>query len=97
MCPSIEAMTTNQLTYIRVDHNKLTTPISTYALFCFPHLRTIYYGAQNVNVKKPTQLRTPVFRRFLTPEEYEEAEDDRDHETEEDHEAEDHYFHPYFQ
>ncbi|NXI48495.1 OMD protein, partial [Galbula dea] len=96
MCPSIQPMN-NQLTYIRVDKNKLTVPISSYAFFCFPHIRTIYYGEQKVN--KSTQLRTSVFRRFLTPEEYEEAEDDRethDHETEEDQEAEDNYFHPYF-
>ncbi|KAM9374454.1 osteomodulin [Phaethornis superciliosus] len=99
MCPSIDPMNTNQLTYIRVDQNKLTIPISTYAFFCFPHIRTIYYGEQNVHVNKSTQLRTPVFRRFLTPEEYHEAEDDHEthnHETEEDYEAEDNYFHPYF-
>ncbi|KAM6060431.1 osteomodulin isoform 2-T2 [Theristicus caerulescens] len=98
MCPSIDPMNINQLTYIRVDQNKLTIPISTYAFFCFPHIRTIYYGEQNVN--KSTQLRTSVFRRFLTPEEYDEAEDNHethDHETEEDHEAEDNYFRPYFQ
>ncbi|XP_051483238.1 osteomodulin [Apus apus] len=100
MCPSIDPMNINQLTYIRVDRNKLTTPISTYAFFCFPHIRTIYYGEQNVNANKSTQLRTPVFRRFLTPEEYHEAEDDHethDHETEDDNEAEDNYFYPYFQ
>jgi len=96
MCPSIDPTNMNQLTYIRVDQNKLTIPISTYAFFCFPHIRTIYYGEQNVN--KSTQLRIPVFRRFLTHEEYDEAEDDQerhDHETE-DHDAEDNYFHPYF-
>ncbi|NXY45303.1 OMD protein, partial [Ceuthmochares aereus] len=100
MCPSIDPMNINQLTYIRVDRNKLTTPISTYVLFCFPHIRTIYYGEQHVHVNKSTQLRTAVFRRFLTPEEYQEAEDypeTHDSETEEDHEAEDNFFHPYFQ
>lgn len=100
MCPSIDPMNTNQLTYIRVDQNKLTIPISRYAFFCFPHIQTIYYGEQNVNVNKSTQLRISVFRRFLTPEEYDEAEDNHgthDHETEEDHEAEENYFHPYFQ
>ncbi|NWH56436.1 OMD protein, partial [Geococcyx californianus] len=100
MCPSIDPTNINQLTYIRVDQNKLTAPISTYAFFCFPHLRTIYYGEQHVNVNRSTQLRTSVFRRFLTPEEYHEAEDypeTHDPETEEDHEAEDNYFHPYFQ
>ncbi|NXG75203.1 OMD protein, partial [Baryphthengus martii] len=100
MCPSIDPMNINQLTYIRADQNKLTVPLSTYAFFCFPHIRAIYYGEQNVNASKSSQLRTPVFRRFLTPEEYDEAEDNLetyDHETEEDHEAEDNYFHPYFQ
>ncbi|XP_008942567.1 PREDICTED: osteomodulin [Merops nubicus] len=98
MCPSIDPMNSKQLTYIRVDQNKLTIPISTYAFFCFPHIQAIYYGEQNVN--KSTQLRIPVFRRFLTPEEYDEAEDYLeiyDHETEEDHEAEDNYFRHYFQ
>ncbi|NXP80938.1 OMD protein, partial [Ramphastos sulfuratus] len=97
MCPSMEPMNVNQLTYIRVDQNKLTVPISTYAFFCFPHIRTIYYGEQKVN--KSTRLRTAVFRRYLTPEELEEAEANHEshgHETEEDHEAEDNYFHPYF-
>ncbi|NXN24472.1 OMD protein, partial [Nycticryphes semicollaris] len=100
MCPTIDPMNTNQLTYIRLDQNKLTIPISSYAFFCFPHIRTIYYGEQNVNINKSTQLRTPVFRRFLTPEEYNEAEENHEihgHETEEDNEAEDNYFHPYFQ
>ncbi|NXM30108.1 OMD protein, partial [Oxyruncus cristatus] len=100
MCPTLDPLYIHQLTYIRVDQNKLTSPVSSYAFFCFPLLRTIYYGEQNVTDNKPTQLRTPVFRRFLTPEEYQEAEDN--HEThnqdteEEDQEAEDNYFHPYF-
>lgn len=100
MCPSFDPLNINQLTYIRVDQNKLTNPISTYAFFCFPHIRTIYYGEQNASVNKSTQLRIPVFRRFLTPEEFDEAEDEHetlDRETEEDHEGEDNYFHPYFQ
>ncbi|NWU88505.1 OMD protein, partial [Upupa epops] len=99
MCPSIETLNTNQLTYIRVDQNKLTSPISTYAFFCFPLIRTIYYGEQNTQANKSTQLRTAVFRRFLTPEEFDEAEDNHEthtHETEEDNEAEGNYFHPYF-
>ncbi|NWH79383.1 OMD protein, partial [Piaya cayana] len=100
MCPNIDPLNINQLTYIRVDRNKLTSPISTYAFFCFPHIRTIYYGEQHVNVTKSTQLRTPVFRRFLTLEELHEADDypeTHDSETEEDQEAEDNFFHPYFQ
>ncbi|NXC45347.1 OMD protein, partial [Penelope pileata] len=99
MCPSINPMYANQLTYIRVDQNKLTAPISTYAFFCFPNIRTIYYGEQNINVNKSTQLRRSVFRRLLTPEEYDETEGDHethDQETEEDHEAENNYFYPYF-
>lgn len=99
MCPTLDPLNINQLTYIRVDQNKLTSPISTYAFFCFPLIRTIYYGEQNVTVSRPTQLRTPVFRRFLTPEEFQEAEDNHEvlnQETEEDHEEEDSYFHPYY-
>ncbi|NXM75223.1 OMD protein, partial [Serilophus lunatus] len=99
MCPTLDPLSINQLTYIRLDQNKLTSPISSYAFFCFPLIRTIYYGEQNVTADKSARLRTPVFRRFLTPEEYQEAEDNHethDQETEEDHEAEDNYFHPYF-
>ncbi|XP_077181845.1 osteomodulin isoform X3 [Paroedura picta] len=83
MCPSIDPLNLNQLTYIRVDQNKLTAPISTYAFFCFPLIRSIYYGEQKISSNQRTQLRTPVFRRYLTPEEYDEAE--------ENHEAEEHY------
>ncbi|NWS99561.1 OMD protein, partial [Mionectes macconnelli] len=100
MCPTLDPLNIYQLTYIRVDQNKLTSPISSYAFFCFPLIRTIYYGEQNVTVNKPTRLRTPVFRRFLTPEEYQEAEDNHEthnQDTEEDQEAEDNnYFQPYF-
>ncbi|XP_030426932.1 osteomodulin [Gopherus evgoodei] len=97
MCPSIDPRNINHLTYIRMDQNKLTAPISTYAFFCFPHIRIIYYGEQKGSVSQSTQLRTPVVHRFLTPEEYDEAEDG--HETEDGHEEgerEDDYFHPYF-
>lgn len=83
MCPSIDPMNLNQLTYIRLDQNKLTAPISTYTFFCFPLIRSIYYGGQKISSNQLTQLRTPVFRRYLTPEEYDEAE--------ENHEAEEHY------
>ncbi|XP_027496392.1 osteomodulin [Corapipo altera] len=100
MCPTLDPLNIHQLTYIRVDQNKLTSPISSYAFFCFPLIRTIYYGEQNVTLNKPSRLRTPVFRRFLTPEEYQEAEDNHEthsQDTEEDHEAEDNnYFYPYF-
>ncbi|XP_006261181.1 osteomodulin [Alligator mississippiensis] len=84
MCPFIDPVNTNQLTYIRMDQNKLTAPISTYAFFCFPHIRIIYYGEQKGTVSQSTQLRTPVFQRFLTPDEYEEARNE--HEVEYEHE-----------
>uniref|UniRef100_A0A8D0C8W8 Osteomodulin n=1 Tax=Salvator merianae TaxID=96440 RepID=A0A8D0C8W8_SALMN len=97
MCPSIDPLNFSHLTYIRVDQNKLTAPISTYAFFCFPHVRSIYYGEQKIRGNQQTQLRTPVFRRYLTPEEYDEAEDD--HETQEhdsdQREMDDDYFNPY--
>ncbi|XP_044307481.1 osteomodulin [Varanus komodoensis] len=90
MCPSIDPLNLSHLTYIRVDQNKLTAPISTYAFFCFPHIRSIYYGEQKISANQQTQLRTPVFRRYLTAEEYEEAEDDHeehvpDHDQDHDH------------
>ncbi|XP_053158667.1 osteomodulin [Hemicordylus capensis] len=93
MCPSIDPLNLNHLTYIRVDQNKLTAPISTYAFFCFPHIRSIYYGEQKISASQPTQLKTPVFRRYLTPEEYDEAEDD--HEEQQQEERNDDYFDPY--
>nr|XP_056707064.1 osteomodulin [Euleptes europaea] len=87
MCPSIDPLNFKHLTYIRVDQNKLTAPISTYAFFCFPHIRSIYYGEQKISSNQRTQLRTPVFRRYLTPEEYDEAEEN--HEAEENYEDQD--------
>lgn len=75
MCPSIDPLNFNHLTYIRVDQNKLTAPISTYAFFCFPHLDRIYYGEQKISANQITQLRTPLFQRYLTSEEYNDAED----------------------
>lgn len=91
MCPSMDPLNFNHLTYIRVDHNKLTAPISTYAFFCFPHIRSIYYGEQKITANQITQLRTPVFRRYLTPEEY----DEDDHEEQEPGGRDDDYFDPY--
>ncbi|XP_025022678.1 osteomodulin isoform X1 [Python bivittatus] len=101
MCPTIDPLNLSHLTYIRVDQNKLTAPISTYAFFCFPHVRSIYYGEQKISKDQQTQLRTPVFRRFLTPEEYEEAEDVHEEQDENhDHESRgsdnDNYLDPYF-
>lgn len=93
MCPSIDPLNFKHLTYIRVDHNKLTAPISTYAFFCFPHIRSIYYGEQKITANQKTQLRTPVFRRYLTPEEYDEEEDE--HEEQEPEGRDDNYFDPY--
>ncbi|XP_061474045.1 osteomodulin [Rhineura floridana] len=97
MCPSIDPLNFSHLTYIRVDQNKLTAPISTYAFFCFPHVHSIYYGEQKISANQQTQLRTPVFRRYLTPEEYDEAEDyyeeqDRDHDQ---RGRDDNHFDPY--
>ncbi|XP_028574680.2 osteomodulin [Podarcis muralis] len=96
MCPTIDPLNLNHLTYLRVEHNKLTTPISTYAFFCFPHIRSIYYGEQKIGANQQTQLRTPVFQRYLTPEEYEEAEDheEQDHDHNQ-RERDDDYFDPY--
>ncbi|XP_026536323.1 osteomodulin [Notechis scutatus] len=100
MCPAIDPLNFKHLTYIRVDQNKLTAPISTYAFFCFPHVRTIYYGEQKISKDQQTQLKTPVFRRFLTPEEYEEAEDFHEEDESHDHDSRgsdnDNYLDPYF-
>uniref|UniRef100_A0A6J0UQK1 Osteomodulin n=1 Tax=Pogona vitticeps TaxID=103695 RepID=A0A6J0UQK1_9SAUR len=99
MCPSMDALNFRHLTYIRVDQNKLTAPISTYAFFCFPHIRSIYYGEQKIPANQQTRLRTPVFRRYLTPEEFDEMEDDYQ-EQDQDHSLrgrdEDDDFDPYF-
>ncbi|XP_042305578.1 osteomodulin isoform X1 [Sceloporus undulatus] len=98
MCPSIDPLNFSHLTYIRVDQNKLTAPISTYAFFCFPHIQSIYYGEQKISTNQRTQLRTPVFRRYLTPEEYEEAEEDNaDQDQDQDLRGreDDDYFDPY--
>ncbi|XP_008103386.1 osteomodulin isoform X2 [Anolis carolinensis] len=98
MCPSLDPLNFSHLTYIRVDQNKLTAPLSTYAFFCFPHIRSIYYGEQKLSTSQRTQLRTPVFRRYLTPEEYEEAEDgheDQDHENDIRGREDDDYFDSY--
>ncbi|XP_062977261.1 osteomodulin [Elgaria multicarinata webbii] len=98
MCPSIDPLHLHHLTYIRVDQNKLTAPISTYAFFCFPHIHSIYYGEQKISANQTTQLRTPVFRRYLTSEEYDEAQDgheDRDHDHDHREREEDDYFDPY--
>ncbi|XP_060621891.2 osteomodulin isoform X1 [Anolis sagrei] len=98
MCPSLDPLNFSHLTYIRVDQNKLTAPLSTYAFFCFPHIRSIYYGEQKLSTNQRTQLRTPVFRRYLTPEEYEEAEDgheDQGHENDIREREDDDYFDAY--
>nr|XP_060621892.1 osteomodulin isoform X2 [Anolis sagrei ordinatus] len=98
MCPSLDPLNFSHLTYIRVDQNKLTAPLSTYAFFCFPHIRSIYYGEQKLSTNQRTQLRTPVFRRYLTPEEYEEAEDgheDQGHENDIRGREDDDYFDAY--
>ncbi|XP_048343986.1 osteomodulin [Sphaerodactylus townsendi] len=95
MCPSMNPLSLNHLTYIRVDQNKLTAPISTYAFFCFPHIRTIYYGEQKISSNQQTQLRTPVFRRYLTPEEYDEAEENYEDQDQEHGGRDEDYFDTY--
>ncbi|KAM3844717.1 osteomodulin [Vipera latastei] len=101
MCPTIDPLNLKHLTYIRVDRNKLTAPISTYAFFCFPLVRSIYYGEQKISKDQQTQLRTPLFRRFLTQEEFEEAEDFHEEQDDShDHESRgsdnNNYLDPYF-
>ncbi|KAM4652717.1 osteomodulin [Discoglossus pictus] len=68
MCPLINPMNTNRLTYLRADQNKLKAPISTYAFLCFPHIQSIYYGEQKH--ENPHQ-RPAVFPQFPGPEEEE--------------------------
>ncbi|KAK9406252.1 osteomodulin [Crotalus adamanteus] len=46
MCPTIDPLNLKHLTYIRVDQNKLTAPISTYAFFCFPLTHKKTYSAK---------------------------------------------------
>uniref|UniRef100_H3BHW5 Osteomodulin n=2 Tax=Latimeria chalumnae TaxID=7897 RepID=H3BHW5_LATCH len=46
MCPTINPINPNQLTYLRIDQNKLKGPLSTYAYLCFPRIQSIYYGEQ---------------------------------------------------
>ncbi|KYO46407.1 mimecan [Alligator mississippiensis] len=66
MCPFIDPVNTNQLTYIRMDQNKLTAPISTYAFFCFPHIRIIYYGEQKGELPNCNNVTKKVFFIVLT-------------------------------
>lgn len=46
MCPSLDLGHPNMLTYIRLDHNKLSGPVDYYAYRCFPRLIMIFYGHQ---------------------------------------------------
>ncbi|MEE6502811.1 hypothetical protein FKM82_004640 [Ascaphus truei] len=73
MCPTIDPMNTNRLTYLRVDQNKLKAPISTYAFLCFPHIHSIYYGEQKRDGSDDT-LQARFFPQFPMPEEEEEEE-----------------------
>nr|XP_017499498.2 osteomodulin [Manis javanica] len=78
MCPSVDLLHYNHLTYIRVDQNKLKEPISSYILLCFPHIRSIYYGEQRSTNGQTIQLKTQVFGRF---------QDDADSDDDDDHEG----------
>lgn len=79
MCPFVDPLQQHHLTYLRVDQNKLKEPISSYIFFCFPHIRSIYYGEQRSTNGQTIQLKTQVFRRF----------EDDDEEEEEDHDTHD--------
>lgn len=78
MCPSVDPLHYNHLTYIRVDQNKLKEPISSYILLYFPHIRSIYYGEQRSTNGQTIQLKTQVFGRF---------QDDADSDDDDDHEG----------
>ncbi|KAM4720877.1 osteomodulin [Rhinophrynus dorsalis] len=71
MCPVIDPMNRNRLTYLRVDQNKLKTPISTYAFLCFPHIQSIYYGEQKQDVNG-----NPLLTQFPGPQEEEDERED---------------------
>ncbi|XP_010598948.1 osteomodulin [Loxodonta africana] len=78
MCPSINPLHYNHLTYIRADQNKLKEPISSYIFFCFPHMHTIYYGEQRSTNGQTIQLKTQVFRRHQDQDD-DDDDDDGDH------------------
>ncbi|XP_053325592.1 osteomodulin [Spea bombifrons] len=73
MCPAINPMNTNRLTYLRVDQNKLKAPISTYAFLCYPHIQSIYYGEQ----KHEPHIQSPLIPQYPMTED----EEDYDRET----------------
>ncbi|XP_053577161.1 osteomodulin [Bombina bombina] len=77
MCPVMDPIYPNRLTYLRVEQNKLKAPISTYAFLCFPHMQSIYYGEQKQDGGDNPQLRPPMFPQFPGPDE-EEEEDERE-------------------
>uniref|UniRef100_A0A8C5QZK9 Osteomodulin n=1 Tax=Leptobrachium leishanense TaxID=445787 RepID=A0A8C5QZK9_9ANUR len=79
MCPTMDPMNTNRLTYLRVDQNKLKGPISTFAFLCFPHLQSIYYGEQKRGSSDSPYIQGPVIPQFPMMEE-DEDDDDRDDE-----------------
>ncbi|XP_029455242.1 osteomodulin [Rhinatrema bivittatum] len=88
MCPSIDPMNSNRLTYFRVEKNKLKAPISTYIFLCFPHMRSIYYGEQNGK-----DIQNPILPQFPMPQDHEEEEEEEDEDRgawPEEHEEEEH-------
>ncbi|XP_069793349.1 osteomodulin [Narcine bancroftii] len=47
MCPTTDIMSPNHLTYIRLEKNKLKSPVNTYIYACFPRLRNFVFGEQD--------------------------------------------------
>ncbi|KAM8930088.1 osteomodulin [Pelodytes ibericus] len=79
MCPVLDPMNTNRLTYLRVDQNKLKAPISTYAFLCFPNMQSIYYGEQKHDGREIPHLHARLMPRppptVESDEEYDEYEE----------------------
>ncbi|XP_030062979.1 osteomodulin [Microcaecilia unicolor] len=100
LCPTIDPMNNYRLTYLRVEKNKLKASISTYVLFCFPHIQSIYYGEQKVK-----DAQNPILPQFPMPHDHEEEEEEErgawpviheEEEEEEEHGGIDHDdFNPY--
>ncbi|KAG8436249.1 hypothetical protein GDO86_007374 [Hymenochirus boettgeri] len=78
MCPVIDHLNPNRLTYLRLDQNKLKAPISMYAYLCFPHMQRIYYGEQKRVNGEYTRIQEPMLTHPpVSEEEDEDDEDDR--------------------
>ncbi|XP_006631164.1 osteomodulin [Lepisosteus oculatus] len=59
LCPTIDLLRPNLLTYIRIDQNRLKGPINYYIYQCFPRIQNIFYGEQQVI---ENYLPPPVFQ-----------------------------------